>query len=409
MDKGSKIKSKRTLKSVFIILLVAFIGLSYLWHTTKEDDLSREGMPINGQQNGEVYPVLEIVAERLGQVWGIDFIPGTSQLVATENSGRLFVVDTETLEVLEVDGVPEVNNRGQGGLLDIAVSPEFSEDKKIYFTYSAGGNEGTATHLGRAILDMELLTLKDVEVLYVATPFQGGTSHYGSRVVIDGDYLFVTIGDRGDKNFDDHVSQDTGNALGTTLRLLRDGGIPDDNPFVGEEDVLDEIYSYGHRNAQGMAINPETGELWQSEHGERDGDEINIIEAGGNYGWPEAHTGCEYATGESIGGFPWERDDIVNPIHYWECNTGGFPPSGMTFYDAEGFLEWQGDLFVGGLAKQYLAHFRVTEEGLDELDPLLKEEGWRVRDVVVGQNDGAIYAAVEGRDISLVRITPRQR
>ncbi len=402
-------KSKRIVKNIFIILFVALIGLSYWWHITQEDDRSRIGIPISERQNREIYPVLEIVAERLGQIWGIDFIPGTSRLVATENSGRLFIINTETLGVLEINGVPEVNSSGQGGLLDIAVSPEFDEDKKIYFTYSAGGNEGTATHLGRAALDMELLTLEDVEVLYIATPFQRGTSHYGSRVVVDGDYLFLTIGDRGDKNFDDHVSQDISNSLGTTLRLMRDGSIPDDNPFVGEEDVLDEIYSYGHRNVQGMTINPETGELWQSEHGERDGDEINIIKAGGNYGWPETHTGCGYATGRPIGGLPWERDDIVDPIHYWECNTGGFPPAGMAFYNAEGFPEWRGDLFVGSLASEYLAHFKLTNGGLEEQDPLLKEEGWRVRDVTVGEHDGAIYAAVEGRNTSLVRIAPRNR
>jgi len=401
------IKSKKTITIIFIILLIMAVGVFYWWYSTQEDNLSRVGMPVGSLQNGEIEPVLQIVAKGLGQIWGIDFIPGTPQLIATENSGRLFIIDTETLEILEINGAPEVNSRGQGGLLDIAVSPEFDDDKSIYFTYSAGGNEGTATHLARAILDIELLTLKDTEALYIATPFQGGTSHYGSRVVIDGDYLFVTIGDRGDKNFENHVSQDTSNVLGSTLRLFRDGSIPDDNPFVGNPNVLDEIYSYGHRNSQGMALHPETGELWQSEHGERDGDEINIIRAGGNYGWPETHTGCDYITGRPIGSLPWDRDDIVDPIHYWECNTGGFPPAGMAFYNAEGFPEWQGDLFVGGLASQYLAHFRITDEGLEELDPLLDQEGWRVRDVAISLHDGAIYAAVEGREVSLVRITPR--
>ena len=394
-------------KIILIILLIIAIGLAYWWYTTQEDDRSRIGAPISDQQNGEVEPVLEVVAENLGQIWGLDFIPNTSQLLATENSGKLFIIDTESLEVSEINGVLEVDSRGQGGLLDIAVSPEFNDDKKIYFTYSARGDGGTTTHLARANLDIEDLILKDIEVLYIAEPFQEGTSHYGSRVVIDGDYLFVTIGDRGDKNFNNHVSQDTSNALGTILRLFRDGSIPEDNPFVGDNNVLDEIYSYGHRNSQGMTINPKTGELWQSEHGERDGDEINIIKAGGNYGWPETHTGCDYITGRAIGELPWDRDDIVNPIHYWECNSGGFPPAGMTFYNAEGFSEWKGDLFVGGLAGQYLAHFRVTDEGLEELSPLLEEEGWRIRDVVVGQHDGAIYAAVEGREISLVRIVPR--
>ncbi len=400
-------KTKKYLTLIVIVFLIVVVGSTYWSNVVQKDYLDRVGTPISKEQSGEVEPVLQVVASGLGQIWGIDFIPGTSQLVATGNSGQIFIIDTESLDVKEINGVPEVESRGQGGLLDVAVSPEFDEDGKIYFTYSAGGNEGTATHLARGILDIELLILNDVEVLYVATPFKRGTSHYGSRVVIDGDYLFVTIGDRGDKDFDNHVSQDTSNALGATLRLLRDGNIPDDNPFVNDENILNEIYSYGHRNSQGMAIHPETGDLWQSEHGEQDGDEINIIRAGGNYGWPETHTGCGYITGRPIGDLPWERDDIVEPIHYWECNTGGFPPAGMVFYDGEIFYDWEGDLFVGGLASQYLAHFKVADEELVEQKPLLEEEGWRIRDVTVGKHDGAIYAAVEGQETSLVRIFPR--
>ncbi|MGM0653464.1 MAG: PQQ-dependent sugar dehydrogenase, partial [Bacillota bacterium] len=286
--------------------------------------------------------------------------------------------------------------------------PDFDEDNLIYLTYSAANEAGnTTTHLARATLNLEEQRLNNLEELYAAEPFLGVTVHYGSRVVVKDNYIFMTIGDRGNKNFEDHVSQDTTNVLGTTIRLHRDGTIPDDNPFVDDPDVLDEIYTYGHRNAQGMTIHHETGEIWQSEHGERDGDEINIIHGGNNYGWPIATYGCTYATGQDIGVFPEERDDTINPVHYWECGSGGFPPAGMTFYDADGFTSWQGDLFVGGLASQYLAHFRVTDDGLEELDPLLAEESWRIRDVTVGHHDGAIYAAVEGSSVSIVRIVPR--
>ncbi len=356
----------------------------------------------------EVEPVLEIVAEDLGLIWAIDFLPGTSKLLANENSGSMFLIDTETLEVVEIAGAPAVASGGQGGLLDLEVSSDFDDDSFIYLTYSAANEAGeTATHLARASLDLDEQKLSDLEVLYVAEPFRSGTSHYGSRVVIQGDYIYMTIGDRGDKNFDDHVSQDPTNVLGTTIRLLRDGTIPEDNPFVGDADILDEIYTYGHRNSQGMAIHPETGEIWQSEHGERDGDEINVIHGGNNYGWPLATYGCTYGTGQDIGVLPEDLDDTINPVHYWECGSGGFPPAGMTFYDADGFVDWQGDLFVGGLASQYLAHFRVTGDGLEELDPLLEDEGWRVRDVTAGHHDGAIYAAVEGQNVSIIRITPK--
>jgi len=389
---------------VVILLVLAFYIVK---QGIFDDEKARVGMPI-AQAGNEVEPVLEVVTEDLGLIWAIDFLPGTSRLLASENAGSMFLIDTETLEVVEITGVPEVDSRGQGGLLDVRVSPDFDQDQLVYLTYSAANDDGnTTTFLARAVLDLEGQRLTDLEELYFAEPFLDSTAHYGSRVIIQGDYLYMTIGDRGDKNFDDHVSQDTSNVLGTTIRLYRDGSIPEDNPFVDDPDVLDEIYTYGHRNSQGMTIHPETGEIWQSEHGERDGDEINIIHGGNNYGWPIATYGCGYVTRQPIGDLPEDRDDTINPVHYWECGSGGFPPAGMTFYDAEGFVSWKGDLFVGGLASQYLAHFRLTDNGLEELDPLLADEGWRVRDVTVGQHDGAIYAAVEGRTVSIVRIVPK--
>ncbi len=391
------------------IAVVIFSGLTFYMMQQGRfvDEKARVDAPI-AEPVRDVEPVLEIVAEDLGLIWAIDFLPGTSKLLANENSGSIFLINTETLEVDEIAGTPDVVSIRQGGLLDVTVSPDFKDDGFIYLTYSAANEAGaSATHLARATLYLDERRLSGLEELYVAEPFQSGTSHYGSRVVIQGDYLYMTIGDRGDKNFDNHVSQDTTNVLGTTIRLLRDGTIPEGNPFVDDANVLDEIYTYGHRNSQGMTIHPETGEIWQSEHGERDGDEINIIRGGKNYGWPIATYGCTYATGQGIGVLPEERDDTINPVHYWECGSGGFPPAGMTFYDADGFVDWQGDLFVGGLAGQYLAHFRVTADGLEELNPLLADEGWRFRDVAVGYHDGGIYAAVEGRSVSIIRIVPK--
>ena len=357
-------------------------------------------------QSAEVGEItVELVADGVGQLWGIDFIPESALLVATQRQGELFLIDVESRDVTTITGVPAVVTQGQGGLLDVAVSPEFADDQVVFLTYAAAGAGGSATYVARAVLDIEGSTLQDVEVLYQA-PFQSGGSHFGSRVVVDGDFLFATLGDRGDKNFDDHVSQNTRNPYGSVIRLHRDGSVPEDNPFVGDDTILDEIYSYGHRNPQGMTFRPGTDELWLSDHGEYDGDEINIVQAGGNFGWPIAHTGCSYVTRRPFGELPWERDDTINPVHYWECGTGGFPPAGMTFYEGDTFAPWHGDLFVGGLASRYLAHFRVTDDGLFEQDPLLKEEGWRVRDVTVGPHDRALYVAVEGSNVSLVRIVP---
>ncbi len=400
--------TRRTLLLTSIVVIIVLGLTAYMVQQGRfADEKERVDTPI-AQPVSEVEPVLEVVAEDLGLIWAIDFLPGTSKLLANENSGAIFLIDTDTLEVSEIGGAPQVVSSGQGGLLDVTVSPDFDEDSFVYLTYSDMNEAGeSATHLARAQLASDELELSELDVLYVAEPFLGGTSHYGSRVVIQDDYLYMTIGDRGDKNFDNHVSQDTANVLGTTIRLHRDGTIPADNPFVDDANVLDEIYTYGHRNSQGMAIHPETGEIWQSEHGERDGDEINIIHGGNNYGWPIATYGCTYATGQDIGVLPEDHDDTINPVHYWECGSGGFPPAGMTFYDAEGFADWQGDLFVGGLASQYLAHFRVTGDGLEELDPLLEDEGWRIRDVTVGYHDGAIYAAVEGQSVSIIRIAPK--
>ena len=255
-------------KGVFIYVSIAVVilaGLTFyiVEQGIFEDEKARVDRPITQPvDEGEVEPVLEVVAEDLGLIWGIDFLPGTSKLLANENDGSMFLIDTETLEVVEIAGVPEVASSGQGGLLDVAVSPDFDEDNLVYLTYSASNDAGeSTTYLARAALDLEEQVLSDVEELYVAEPFLSGTSHYGSRVVIQGDYLYMTIGDRGDKNFDDHVSQDTTNVLGTTIRLLRDGTIPEDNPFVDDANVLDEIYTYGHRNSQGMTIHPETGEI----------------------------------------------------------------------------------------------------------------------------------------------------
>lgn len=206
----------------------------------------------------------------------------------------------------------------------------------------------------------------------------------------------------------DHVSQDTSNELGATLRLNPDGSIPDDNPFTDDSDTADAIYSYGHRNVQAMTVHPETGEIWQAEHGEEDGDEINIIEEGGNHGWPVATYACKYGTEVPIGDPPHERDDTVDPVYYWECPDpdGGFAPSGATFYDGEAFPDWQGDLFVGNIFQEYLGRFSVDGQDVEELDPLLADYGQRIRDVEVAPDTGYLYVLLDEEDAPVVRIVP---
>jgi aldose sugar dehydrogenase len=361
--------------------------------------------PRGAADHPEPEPVVETVVDSLNRPWGLAFLPDRNELLVTQAVGTLSLVDIGTGDVRDIGGVPTVHTGGQGGLLDVAVDPDFPDQPWIYLTYSAAADGATSTHLARGRLDTARERLTDVEVLFVAQPFRSGGAHYGSRVEFGPDgHLFMTIGDRGDKTFGDHPSQDPSSTVGTTVRLERDGTVPDDNPFVDDPGVADEIYSYGHRNAQGMAVHPETGRIWLSEHGENDGDSILIVEPGGNHGWPVAHTGCLYGTNTPVGVHPAERDDIVDPVHYWECGTGGFPPAGMAFYTGDEFPTWQGDLLVGGLASRYLARFTIDGREVTEAPPLLSGEGWRIRDVAVSPHDGAIYVAVDGAGSPLVRL-----
>ncbi|MXV60652.1 PQQ-dependent sugar dehydrogenase [Natronorubrum sp. JWXQ-INN-674] len=352
---------------------------------------------------------VETVAEGFANPWAIEFVPDESRLLVTEREGQLTLVDRADGTVEPIDGTPEVYAAGQGGLLDVALHPDFDEEPWVYLTYAAANEDGeSATHLGRGRLDEGNGSLEEFEELHVADPFVDSDGHFGSRVVFGPDEaVYVTTGDRQSTEFGpDHVSQETTNELGATLRLEPDGSIPDDNPFVGDEEGADSLFSYGHRNAQGMTVHPETDDLWQSEHGEEDGDELNVVEGGGNYGWPIAHTGCEYGTETPVGDDPFDRDDVVEPVYYWECTSGGFPPAGMTFYDGDAFADWRGDLLVGNLAGEYLGRFNVDGTDVEEADQLLEGRGWRIRDVAVAPDTGSLYVAVDDADAPIVRLRP---
>ncbi|WP_372478959.1 PQQ-dependent sugar dehydrogenase [Halomicrobium sp. HM KBTZ05] len=352
---------------------------------------------------------VERVADSLTAPWSVTPLPGGEQLLVTERPGRLSLVSLPEGEQTTVSGVPSVHARGQGGLLDSELHPEFEETPWVYLTYASanGGGEST-TALGRGRLNVDSGSLEAFERLHVAEPFVESNGHFGSRVAFGRDgTVYQTVGDRQFKDFGpDHVAQDLTTELGVTLRLEPDGSIPDDNPFVDEPAAADAIYSYGHRNAQGMAVHPDTGAIWQSEFGEQDGDEINVLRRGGNYGWPVADEGCTYGSGDPIGVAHADRDDVVGPVYSWPCGSGGFPPSGMTFYTGAAFPDWDGDLFVGGLASQSLARFTVDGTDVTEAEQLLSGRGWRIRDVAEGVDEGHLYVAVDAEAAPIVRLSP---
>ncbi len=338
------------------------------------------------------YRVVEVVTG-LEHPWGLAFLPDGDILV-TERSGRLRVVRDGVLDPEPVAGVPEVRARGQGGLLDVVLHPRFDENRLVYLAYSKPGDRGATTALGRGRLEGGRLA--DFQDIFVADAWGGGDRHYGSRIVFDRQgMLYLTIGERGSMN----RSQDTGDHAGTTIRLHDDGRVPADNPFADRADVRPEIFSYGHRNAQGMVIHPETGEIWQNEHGPRGGDEINLVLPGRNYGWPAITHGIDYS-GVPITNAT-ERLGMEQPLLHW---TPSIAPSGMAIYTGERFPGWRGDVFVGALAGRHLR--RVVFDGVRVVhQESLVQNLARIRDVRQGP-DGYLYLLTDERDGAVLRIEP---
>lgn len=338
---------------------------------------------------------LVTVTEDLEHPWGLAFLPDGRKLV-TERPGRLRILEADgSLQPDPVPGAPEVVASGQGGLLDIALHPGFEDNGLVYFTYAGRVPEGVTTQVARARFDGE--RLHDLERVFTADAARSGGRHFGSRLVFDREgYLWISVGERGDPD----TAQDPGNHMGTTLRLHDDGSPPEDNPFVGREGYRPEIWSYGHRNAQGMTLHPETGVVWQHEHGPRGGDEINIPEAGLNYGWPVTTHGTAYS-GLPMGVGP-EAPGMEPPLLHW---TPSIAPSGMAFYSGEEFPAWQGDLFAGGLALPQLR--RVVLDGREVVgeEALLEDLGARIRDVRMGP-DGRLYLLTDSSDGRLLRLEP---
>ncbi len=342
------------------------------------------------------------VAEGLVNPWGMAFLPNGDMLV-TERPGRLRIIRNGRL-LDPVPGVPAVLAQGQGGLLDVELHPNFATNRLVYLAFSKpigdGGEATTAVVRGR--LENDRLT--NVQELFQAE--SRGRGHYGSRIAFDGrGYMFITVGDRqapptGD--LETHPAQDLSNQHGTVNRLHDDGRVPADNPFVGRQGARPEIWSYGHRNPQGLFIHPETGDVWSSEHGPQGGDELNLIQKGLNYGWPVVGYGVNYGPGTPIHASQ-RREGMEQPVHFW---VPSIATAGMLVYTGSQFPQWRGNIFVGGMSGEQLARLTMNGQRVAEEETLLRGFG-RIRDVIQGP-DGFIYLAIDSRGAPtpIVRLEP---
>ncbi|WP_458374681.1 PQQ-dependent sugar dehydrogenase [Pseudomonas laurylsulfatiphila] len=339
------------------------------------------------------------VVTGLEHPWALAFLPDGKSMLVTERPGNLRLVTADGKLSAPLNGVPTVWAKAQGGLLDVALSPDFKQDRMVYLSYAEGGgaDNKAGTAVGRGRLSDDLTAIKDFRVILRQEPKLSEGNHFGSRLVFDRDgYLFVTLGENNERP----TAQDLDKLQGKVVRIYPDGTVPKDNPFVGQANVRPEIWSYGQRNPQGAALNPWNGTLWENEHGPLGGDEINIIERGRNYGWPLATHGINYsgipipeARGETVEG-------TVAPNHVWEKSPG---LSGMAFYDADRFKAWQGNVFIGALVSQELIRLEFDGDKVIHEERLLGALRKRIRDVRQGP-DGYLYVLTDEEDGALYKV-----
>ncbi|MEM8877271.1 MAG: PQQ-dependent sugar dehydrogenase [Pseudomonadota bacterium] len=347
-------------------------------------------------QSGPI--IVETVAEGLNHPWGLAFLPEGGMLV-TERDGTIRLVTPEGGVSAPLAGGPQTEGWGQGGLLDIVIDPEFETSGRLYFSYAGvdGRRAGTAIAHARIVRDSNGARLESLTEIFRMNQLSRGTRHFGSRIVFAEDgTLWFTVGDRGDPD----RAQDPNDHAGSVLRIDRDGGIPSDNPFRNIEGAQPELWSIGHRNAQGAVRHPETGALWTISHGARGGDEINIPRPGLNYGWPVISYGRHYS-GFSIGEGT-EKAGLEQPIYYWDPSIA---PSGAAFYTGDVFPQWKGNLFVGALKNRLLSRLTLDGEEVTGEELLLSELGERIRDVRQGP-DGHIYLLTDSPNGRILRLSP---
>jgi glucose/arabinose dehydrogenase len=390
------------------VILAILLGAAILWLVrglgvaSGRTEFRSVERPVPGR--ADTYDSLEArfrivtVAEGLENPWALAFLPSGRMLV-TERPGRIRLIEPDGTLHAPLDGVPQVVARGQGGMLDLVLAPDFAESGLVYVSYAggAGMNEPNSLEVARFTLDEEGNRVLGLERIFKVEPEVSSGHHFGGRMVFAPDgHLFVVTGERNQRN----RAQDTADGNGSSFRLDPDGTIPGDNPFQGRAAARPEIWSYGHRNPQGLAVQPETGLIWETEHGPRGGDEVNILKPGLNYGWPVATFGREYSGGYITEGL---KDGIEPPLHYW---VPSIAPSGLAFYQGDAFPGWKGDLFVGGLVGQVLVRLDVEGDAVVGVEErLLTHLHERIRDVRSGP-DGCLYLLTDNAQGRILRLEP---
>lgn len=330
-----------------------------------------------------------VLTEELHSPWAVAALPD-NRLVITEKAGTMRIWTEEDQLSLPIGGFPDVDSRGQGGLLDVAPAPDFLSSRMLYFTLAESTDQGSLTAVGRGRLAADESLIEDFEIIWRALPYYDNSKHFGSRLVFDQNgNIFATTGERSD--FETRpMAQFLDNGYGKVVHITPDGNPAPGSPFVDREGAWPEIYSYGHRNVQGLAIQPTTGELWISEMGPRGGDELNLIQAGKNYGWPEISYGIEYS-GAPVNEALTAKAGMEQPVYYWDPSLA---PGGMTFYTADAIKEWQGNLFIGALVSRHIARLVIRDGLVIAEERLLADEGQRFRDLSEGPG-GALYAITD--------------
>ncbi len=332
----------------------------------------------------------KVLAEGLKSPWGIASLPD-GRLLVTEKAGNLRIVTQDGKMSEPITGLPEVHHKGQGGLLGITLDPKFKSNRMVYWAFSEPTDEGNLTAVAKGKLSADETKIEGATVIYRATPYYKGNLHYGGRLLFDKQgNLILSTGERSDL-VTRPQAQSLESGLGKVIRITTDGKPAKGNPFAGKESARPELYSYGHRNVQGLAFHPVTGDLWENEFGPRGGDELNRIQAGKNYGWPTITYGIEYS-GKKVGDVIQQKEGLEQPQYYWDPSVS---PSGMTFYTGNQIPEWKNNLFVGTLSGMHIARLVIDKDNrIIGEERLLEDEKQRFRDVHQGQ-DGALYAVTD--------------